>query len=284
VRISALLPQGGAVPVDDWPFEGLASRLVAHSRAIAELDAPRLVASLAEQKKKGTPPGELTGPASEGVKKHRKDVDALLALAPEVLTPESIPIAQKSELYRTIAPLMHLDAACAILGVPFATQAADSLPDAFRPSLKEPAGWKSWKKTQVKAGYNISPAGSYTNVLDGATGILSKSEDKLTFRLKDVASARRAAIHLPVTDFSKSPDKFVELVFEVTINGHFTLLMRYDMRTAIDGPRKGLWHTFDPRALADGANEVVVRLVQTPGLSGPLGEAPLPHVELGLAY
>jgi hypothetical protein len=283
VRVSAVGAQGGAVALAEWPFEGLARRLEAAARALAHVGPERLVPPLLSRIERGARADQVAREADLAFRKAGDRLLEFLALVADVLAPATVPLEHKDRAYALTTPLLHVDAACEVLGVPYRTGIERSLPEDFRPSVRAPPGGsrKIVVRLAAPAEHFIPPSSAMRVLETGLTaGALAKSEEKLTFTLGPGRAYRRAAVYLPVVEFNRGT--FKENYFDVTLNGHTPLVMRYDMRRAAAPARPGLLHSFDPRMLRPGTNELIVRLRQTPGLKAAMGSVPLDRVEIHL--
>jgi hypothetical protein len=226
----------------------------------------------------------MAAAASKAVGRARTAVEQAVALAPRVLGEDGIGLPEKLRLYRMLTPLFHVDAACDMLGVPYVTGATRALPPRFRLGREAPGPTGRARRERVSLrmkGEPFVPASAPLGLLEEGVpkNTLFRREATVRFTLANVSEHRRAALYLPAGTFN--PIHQPELFWEVSLNQQVPLVLRYDARTArSEPPRPGLYHSFDPRLLAEGTNELTVRLQQIPGLAAPMGRVPLAHVDV----
>lgn len=283
LKVLLLRSEGDPLLIAEWPVASLSERLDALGQQLTDIQPEPIVQALVKAKNAGAPPDQLAAQATRTIARSRAALDSLIGMG-QVLAEDAVGLSEKLRLYRMLAPLIQLDAGCDFLGVPFSTGASRALPPSFRAAAMAPMNRERAQVKEIKLPgpkEPFVPQGSALGLLENGLpkGSVAKFEATRRFTMTGVGSVKKAALFLPAQEFDA---QFApELFFTVSLNQQVPLLLRYDVNAAHKQiPPDGLTHTFDPRLLAEGSNELTVRLIQIPGLVAPMGRVALSKIQI----
>ncbi len=197
-----------------------------------------------------------------------KQLKKFQPIAADFMANPRVPLNGKMSVYHALAYLGDFNFYCAYRKIPFQFPVQVCLPKSFSSSDKARLKTQEIFKKDI-----VNPFGFFSIGLSGSEEAAESNgrpekkkeglqDEKVLIRLDETNRIRQAELVLAV----RMDDPLS--VFTVQVNGGLTLRFRQ-----LSGGRQrtysAIYHTFDPRVLEDGANEMIIRLTSVPGHSVP---------------